>query len=129
MAKGDRRGVEDMVSVLFDGVHKITNEDVVERANYYIDKAEGVSKIFSEDRKQGVELARELRNSLKKEYKNNDLIRIGKLYKDDPVLFRAFKISVHRASVSVTGQLTDRNVTSFLYDVKDYMCIYYPEDK
>lgn len=117
------------MSVLFDGIHRVSKEDVTEKMNYFINKAEIGMKFYDEDRKTAVEFARELRSELEKEYKNNNLRRIRELYKDeDNLLERYYAPAVHRAYVSITGMTTVNNARHFLYDVKSYMRTYLPRD-
>lgn len=110
-----------MEDVLFKIPNEVTKDDVIEKMNYFDEKAQEISKIFENDVTSGRDLARELRKELEKEYKNNNLNRIRKYY-GEYNFFRTYKAAVQDAFVSVTGQLDEGSKTrSFLYDVHDYM--------
>lgn len=116
-----------MDSVLFNGLEDVSNEEVISRMKEYADEAKRLMKLYEEDKRTTVALARELRNNLKAEYKNNDLLRIQKIYKNHELFLGYYKPAVAEAYVKTTGQLTNKNVYSFLYDVVDYMRYYIPK--
>lgn len=116
-----------MDGVLFNGLEDVSNEEVISRMKEYADEAKRLMKLFEEDKRKTVALARELRNNLKAEYKNNDLLRIQKIYKNHELFLGYYKPAVTEAYVKTTGQLTHKNVYSFLYDVVDYMKYYIPK--
>ncbi|MCK0470876.1 hypothetical protein [Halalkalibacter sp. APA_J-10(15)] len=124
-------GVIDMIrekDVLFDGRNQVSNEEVIERMKEYISDSNELKELYEEDKRATVELARILRNNLRTEYKNNSLQRIGKLYNDHDLFSGYYKPAVIDAYVKTTGQLTQRNVYSFLYDVVSYMRYYLPKE-
>ncbi|WP_323703502.1 hypothetical protein [Mammaliicoccus sp. Dog046] len=113
-----------MRDILFKVPNEVANDEVIEKMTYYYDKSNEISKIFENDRLTGKELARELREELKKEYKNNDTIRTSKFYKEHS-LFKIYKYAVRDSYVNTTGQLDNgQNTRSFLYNVTDYMSYY-----
>jgi|SRR5699024_1908509 len=111
---------------LFDGRNKVPNEEVIEKMKYFIEIANEAKKIHDESVRASIPLAREIRNELKVEYKNNDLLRIQNAYNDHELFLAYYKPAVENAYVKTTGQLTQRNVYSFLYDVDNYMHYYMP---
>lgn len=117
-----------MVSVLFNGLDDVSNEKVISRMKEYADEAKRLMKLYEEDKRTTVALSRELRNNLKAEYKNNDLLRIQKTYKNHELFLGYYKPAATEAYVKTTGQLTHKNVYSFLYDVVDYMRYYIPKN-
>lgn len=116
-----------MSEPLFDGIHEIPNEMVIQKMKYFIERANKLMELFEEDKSSTVVLARELRNELKAEYKNNDLIRIEKAYKNHELFSRYYRPAVANAYTKTTGQLTPRKAYSFLWDVNSYMNYYMPE--
>lgn len=71
-----------MENVLFNGLEAVSNEQVISRMKEYADEAKRLMKLYDEDKRTTLSLARELRNNLKADYKNNDLLRIQKIYKN-----------------------------------------------
>lgn len=114
--------------VLFDGRRQVTNEEVIERMKEYIADSKKLKELYEEDKRATIELARVLRNNLKAEYKNNNLQRIEKVYKDHDLFMTFYTPAITDAYVKTTGQLTQRNVYSFLYDVESYMNYYIPKE-
>ncbi|WP_164219361.1 hypothetical protein [Virgibacillus sp. YIM 98842] len=112
---------------LFDGIHKVPNEIVIKKMKYFIDRANKLMELYEEDKRATVILARELRNELRVEYKNNDLIRIEKAYNNHELFSRYYRPAVAEAYTKTTGQLTERKAFSFLWDVDSYMNYYMPE--
>ncbi|MEB7423302.1 hypothetical protein NGB98_01620 [Mammaliicoccus sciuri] len=113
-----------MRDILFKVPNEVANDEVIEKMTYYYDKSNEISKIFENDRLTGKELARELREELKKEYKNNDTIRTSKFYKEHS-LFKIYKYAVRDSYVNTTGNLDNGQKTkSFLFDVHSYMAYY-----
>ncbi len=55
-----------MKNLLFNVPNNVTNDEVIERMTYYYEKSNEISDIFENDRLTGKELARELREDLKK---------------------------------------------------------------
>lgn len=121
-------GGDIMNEPLFDGIHQISNEKVIEKMKYFIELANKIKEIYEDSARNAIPLARELRNELKIEYKNNDLLRIQKSYNEHELFSRYYKPAIEESYVKTTGQLTQRNVYSFLYDVVDYMNYYIPEE-
>lgn len=117
-----------MYQPLFDGKREISNKEVINKMKEFSDEAEKLQKLYNEDIKTTIELARELRNKLKIEYNNNDLQRIRKKYKGHDLFLGYYKPAVADAYVKTTGRLTRDNVYSFLYDVVDYMNYYIPRE-
>jgi len=111
---------------LFDGRSEIPNEQVIEKMKNYIKRANRLMQLYEDDKKAVVALARELRNELKMEYKNNDLQRIQKTYKNYELFHSYYRPAVADAYVKTTGQLTQRKAFSFLWDVNSYMNYYMP---
>jgi len=111
---------------LYDGLHRITTDQVIEKMKYFIHYAREGMKIHESDPIKAVDMAKELRNKLTEEYKNNKLNRISRLYRDD-LNFSNYSAAVHESIASITGPTTRRNVFSFLYDVDDYMGYYMPK--
>lgn len=93
-----------MKDILFNVPNNVTNDEVIERMTYYCDKSNEISEIFENDRLTGKELARELREELKKEYRNNDKVRTTKFYKEHS-LFNVYKDAIRDSYVKTTGQL------------------------
>lgn len=115
-----------MSEVLFGGKREVTNEEVIDKMNYFIEKAEKGMEIYKTDKQESLSIAKELRTELDNEYKNNSLNRISKYY-DNHELFDAYYVpAVHESLVSVTGALSYKKLFSFLYDVNDYMNYYIP---
>lgn len=115
-----------MIEVLFDGKNNVTNEMVIEKMRYFENKAKEASGYLQTDKKLSLEIAKELRQELKGEYKSNDLLRIRKIYAEHE-LFSAFYVpAVSNAYVKTTGALSYKNLNSFLYDVSSYMNQYIP---
>ncbi|HHQ5148534.1 TPA: hypothetical protein ACSP9O_001095 [Staphylococcus aureus] len=113
-----------MKEILFNVPNEVANDEVIEKMTYYYDKSNEISKIFENDRLTGKELARELREELKKEYKNNDTIRTSKFYKEHS-LFSVYKDAVRDSYVKTTGRLDNGQKTrGFLFDVRSYMTYY-----
>ena len=71
-----------MENVLFNGLEAVSNEQVISRMKEYADEAKRLMELYDEDKRTTLSLARELRNNLKADYKNNDLLRIQKIYKN-----------------------------------------------
>jgi len=115
--------------VLFDGIHEIPNEEVIKKMNYFIEKAEKGMELFENDRKESLKIAKELREELKREYQNNDLIRTSKTYKNHDLFSRHYKPAVQEAFVKNTGQISYKKLHSFLYDVRYYMDYYLPKEE
>jgi len=116
-----------MNEVLFNGKEDVTNDEVISKMNYFIKKSEKGMELFEIDKQESLRIAKELRSELNTEYKNNDLIRIGKFYKNHDLFSSHYKWAVHEALASVTGTLSYNKLHSFLYDVKDYMRTYLPK--
>lgn len=115
-------------NVLFNGEQEVSNDEVIDKMKHLKEKAQKGMKLYETNKRETLRLAKELRNELKDEYKNNQLLRIEKIYKDHD-LFRKYQKAVHEALVSVTGALSYDKLFSFLYDVYDYMLIGLPKDK
>ncbi|WP_128525099.1 hypothetical protein [Halobacillus litoralis] len=110
---------------MFDGYKDVTDEEVVEKMKYFMSKAKKGMDIHEYDKKGSLEVAKELREELKTEYKNNDLVRISKAYQEYE-LFSPYSKAVHEAYVSVTGAMSYKKHFHFLYDVYSYMLSYLP---
>jgi len=113
---------------LFNGSRDVSNEEVIEKMNYFISKAELGMELYQRDRKASLELAKELREELRIEYKNNNLNKIRKQYKDHELFLGFYKWAVHEALVSITGPTSYDKIHSFFYDVKSYMRYYIPRE-
>lgn len=110
-----------MGEVLFKVPRDVSEEEVREKINYFVSKAEWASDVFENDKTEGKSLAKELRDELKEEYKNNDKVRTEDFYRLHN-LFRNYKSVVQDSYVKTVGVLDKGQKTrSFLYDVKDYM--------
>ena len=110
-----------MNEVLFKVPRNVSEEEVRDKINYFVAKAEKASKIFDNDKSAGKLLAKELRDELKEEHKNNDKDRTEKFYSEHS-LFRNYKSVVHESFAKTVGALDKGQKTkSFLYDVEDYM--------
>ncbi|MEI3607081.1 hypothetical protein SPD48_15390 [Pseudogracilibacillus sp. SE30717A] len=117
-----------MSKPLFDGIHEIPNELVIQKMIYFMERANKLMKLYEEDKRATVALARELRNELRVEYKNNDLLRIEKAYKNHELFSRYYRPAVADAYTKTAGQLTQRKAFSFLWDVDSYMNYYMSEN-
>lgn len=112
---------------LYDGIHEVLKEEVLEKVKYFYDQAGRAMEYWDKgDTKIAIDLARVLRNSLQDEYKNNSLMRIEKIYGGD-INFINYRAAVREACASVSGQLTQKNVYSFLYNVQSSMSHYFPD--
>lgn len=116
-----------MYKPLFDGISKVTNEETIKKMNYFIEKSTELMELYEKDKKSVVMLARDLRDELRTEYKNNDLIRIQKAYKNHDLFLGFYKPAVADAYTKTTGQLTERKAFSLLWDTKSYMRYYMPK--
>ena len=115
-----------MREILFDGKHEVSHEEVTDRMNFYIHRAnEGME---TEDKREGFRIAREIRDLLESEYKNNSLNRIESAYADNRLFAGYYQPAVHEAIASITGKTTLNNYFSFLYDVKGYMNYHIPKN-
>lgn len=115
-----------MKEPLFNGLNQVSNQEVILKMKYFIDRANKFMKLYEKDKKATVSLARDLRNELKIEYKSNDLQRIQKTYKEHELFLSYYKPAIADAYVKTTGQLTERKAYSFLWDVDSYMNYYMP---
>ncbi|MDU5081213.1 hypothetical protein [uncultured Tissierella sp.] len=109
-----------MREILYDGKHQVTIEEVLEKINYYLNLSEEGQTVYEKDKKKALEMAKDIRQSLEKEYKNNNLKRIEDIYETNSY-FYDYSGAVHEAVASIVGRLTYSNLFSFLYDVSDYM--------
>ena len=110
-----------MNKTLFEVPRSVSEQDVQDRINYYVAKAEKASEIFENDKSAGKLLAKELRDELKEEHRNNDKVRTEKFYSEHS-LFRNYKSVVHESFAKTVGTLDKGQKTrGFLYDVQDYM--------
>lgn len=106
---------------LFNGKDKISNEDMINRVEWYIEQAEEIWKISQEfDKRVAIELARDLRNELREEYRNNDLIKTRDFYRDND-LFRKYSKAIAQSAHKPSGRLTYNNLNDFLGNVKSYL--------
>lgn len=110
-----------MNTPLFRAPASVSNDEVIDKMKYFINEAEHAMEFYQADDNYMLKLARELREELKIEYKNNGLVRTRKHYADHELFSSHYNWAVHEAYVSVTGQFNARKAYSFLYDVKDYM--------
>ncbi|ASJ52927.1 hypothetical protein BP422_04780 [Brevibacillus formosus] len=70
--------------VLYDGKHKVSEQEVLEKVRYFYNRANQGMEYWSQgDKRVALNLAKELRNALRYEYKNNYLKRIEQAYEDD----------------------------------------------
>lgn len=117
-----------MNTPLFYKRKEVSNEAVINRMKHFISEAEHAMEYYQANDSYMLQLARELREELKAEYKTNDLKRTKDYHADHELFESHYKWAIHEAYVAVTGQLNARKAYSFLYDVKDYMQIHLPED-
>lgn len=111
-----------MREILFDGKHEVTIDNVLEKINYFLSQAEEGQAIYERDKKKALDIAKDIRQSLEKEYKNNTLKRIEDIYETNGY-FYDYSGAVHDAVASIVGRLTYSNLFSFLYDVSyDMKC-------
>jgi len=116
-----------MRMALYDGRREVSEEEVFEKVRDFYNQAGQAMDYWNKgDKKIALDLARALRNSLREEYKNNDLGRIEKIYGEDRN-FINYRAAVHEAYASISGQMTFQNTYSFLYDVQYYMRHYFPK--
>lgn len=106
----------------------VSNDKVIKKMKYFIWESEYAMEHYQTDDSTMIKLARELRKELQAEYSNNDLKSITKHYADHELFESHYKPAVHEALASVTGILNTEKAYSFLYDVKDYMQHYLPEN-
>ena len=116
-----------MSTALFN-MKTVSNDEVIKKMKYFIEESEYAMEYYQADDSTMIKLARELRKELQTEYRNNDLKVIEKRYADHKLFDSHYKPAVHEALVSITGQMNKDKGYSFLYDVKDYMLQYLPED-
>lgn len=109
-----------MTEPLFDGENEVAKEEIFDRLDYYIELAEQGMEAYEKDKKEALNLAKEIRKELKKEYHNNDLVHISKYYRNHN-FFYEYKRAIHEAFASITGSLSYQKLFSFLYDVSDYL--------
>lgn len=117
-----------MYDPLFNGKNEVSNEKVIDKMKNYIKRANELMELYDEDKRDTVALARELRNELREEYRNNRLQRIEKFYKEHELFSKYYKPAVADAYTKTTGQLTQRKAFSFLWDVDSYMNYYMPKN-
>lgn len=113
---------------LFDGVQSVSNELVIQKMQYFIERANKLMNYYENDKRMTVTLARELRNELKVEYKSNDLLRTRQAYRNHELFSSCYKPAVAGAYTKTTGQLTQRKAYSLLWDVDSYMNYYMPNE-
>lgn len=116
-----------MTTGLFN-MKAVSNDEVIKKMKHFIWESEYAMEYYEADDSTMIKLARELRKELQAEYSNNNLKNIRKHYADHELFESHYKPAVHEALASVTGQLNTEKAYSFLYDVKDYMQNYLPED-
>lgn len=116
-----------MSTVLFN-MKRVSNDEVIKKMKDFIWNAEYAMEYYEADDSTMIKLARELRKELQDEYSNNDLKRIRESYIDHELFECHYKLAVHEALASVTGQLNANKSFRFLYDVKDYMQHYLSEE-
>lgn len=110
-----------MNKVLFEVPRSVSEQEVRDKINYFVAKAEEASEVFENDKSAGKLLAKELRDELKEEHRNNDKVRTEKFYSEHS-LFRNYKSVVHESFAKTVGTLDKGQKTNgFLYDVQDYM--------
>ena len=120
-------GVNLFGDVLFDGIHEIPNELVIEKMKYFIKEANVGMELFHTNKRESLIHARRLRKELEKEYKNNNLNRIRKLYDNHELFSGFYSPAIRNAYVKTSGPLSYDKLYGFLYDVKDYMNYYMPK--
>lgn len=110
-----------MNEVLFKVPRNVSEQEVRDKIKYFVAKAEKASEIFENDKSAGKLLAKELRDELKEEHRNNDKVRTERFYSEHS-LFRNYKSVVHESFAKTVGTLDKGQKTKgFLYDVQDYM--------
>lgn len=117
-----------MSEVLFDGIHEIPEDVVIEKMTYFIKEANVGMELFHKDRRESLTLAKGLRKELEQEYKNNNLNRIRKAYEDHKLFSAFYSPAIREAFVKTTGTLSYDKLYGFLYDVESYMRYYIPRE-
>lgn len=106
----------------------VSNEEVIKKMKYFIWESEYAMEHHQADDSTMIKLTRELRKELQAEYSNNNLKNIRKQYADHELFECHYKPAVHEALGLITGILNTEKAYSFLYNVKDYMQRYLPQD-
>lgn len=117
-----------MSDALFDGVHEISDEMVIEKMRYFIEKAKELKDLYKTNKRECLELAIKLRKELEVEYKNNNLLRIGKIYRDHKLFSAFYSPAIQDAFVKTSGRLSYEKLYGFLYDIEDYMNYHMPKE-
>lgn len=110
-----------MTTPLFKIPASVSNDEVIKKMKYFIDEANYAMEFYKADDSHMLQLTKELREELKAEHKNNDLMRVRKHYADHELFSSHYKWAVQEACFSNVGRFDARKAYSFLYDVKDYM--------
>ena len=103
-----------MNKVLFEVPRIVSEQEVKDKINYFVAKAEKASKIFKYDKSVGELLVKELRDELKEEHRNNDKVKTEKFYSEHS-LFRNYKSVIHESYVKTVGSL-DKGQKTRLYE-------------
>lgn len=109
-----------LIEPLFNREKEVTKKEAVSRLNYFIDLAQQGIEMHKINKKESLAIAQRLRKELKIEHHNNDLTHVSSYYlKHD--FFEIYKRYIHRAFVSITGNLSYEKTIHFLYDVTSYL--------
>lgn len=109
-----------MREILYDGKHEVSIDEVIEKINHFLCLGEEGQSIYESDKNKAMEIAKDIRKSMEKEYKSHNLKKVEDIYEDSGY-FYDYSGAVHDVVASITGRLTYDNLYSFLYDVSDYM--------
>lgn len=106
--------------VLFDNNHTITKEEVQQRVKYFKDNVNLAYELINKNDKQSaLQIARRLRAELKEEYEFYSLKKNKHLENEE--FFPEYFAAITDSYVKTPGQITYKNINSFLYDIDDYM--------
>lgn len=106
----------------------VSNEDVTKKMKYFISESNYALEFYQADNDYLVVLVRALRSELKKEDSMNNLKWTTEYHADHELFECHYKPAVHEALALITGILNTEKAYSFLYNVKDYMQRYLPQD-
>lgn len=110
-----------MKEPLFKVPNNISEQQVVERMQYYKDQAYEIQQEFEKDKSLGRSLAIELRKEIDMEYKNIDRVKTEDFY-NQQFHFRVYRAAIQDVSAGTSGQLDKGEKTEyFLFNVTSYM--------
>jgi len=106
--------------ILFDNKRKVTKEEVQARVKYFKDRVNlAYELIDKKDKKKALQIAKDLKIELKEEYHFYNLKKNENLMNEK--YFPEYSASITDSFVNMIGQLTQKNLDVFLYDVDFYM--------